>query len=235
MLKCPLCSTEHVGFYSLDPLGRDVLHCPTCYLNFVNPTSFLSLEDQKSRYDFHQNTLESSGYIDFLNRCILPTLPFLEKGWSGLDYGSGPGSEPDGLQGGSVLSILMKRDHGMFVDCYDPVYSPKTPGMKWEEKNIYDFVFSTEVWEHFTEPEADIRIIQDILKPRGVLAVMTTSWDENTDFSRWHYAKDDTHVCFYHGKTMEWIALNFKFIILYTNNKNVWVFQKKSLQMEKVI
>ena len=48
--------------------------------------------------------------------------------------------------------------------------------------------------------------LDELLRPGGWLAVMTTMRDDTRDFAGWWYVRDFTHVCFYRPRTMEWIA-----------------------------
>jgi hypothetical protein len=214
--NCPLCSSSDSKLFSSQPLTRSYYHCRTCYLIFVSRDSILNYTEQKIRYDCHENNIENSGYIKFLNQAILPSIPFLAKNGVGLDYGSGPGSE----ELGSVLARLLEKS-GYPMKCYDPIYQPIL-----NESQTFDFIFSTEVWEHFVHPAHSIRDLVSRLKVSGILTVMTTAWHEKLDFSNWYYAKDDTHICFFHQRTMEWISVFYKLEIIAHPSNSVWIFRR---------
>lgn len=234
-MKCPLCQSQSdriIGIGS-DALRRDLYRCLHCFLVFIPPNQQLNLSLQKTRYDFHENTIENAGYVGFLNRAIKPALSWLKASGRGLDYGSGPGSESEG----SVLARILEAK-GFSMDSYDPIYRPdgieifpRVGGVGSFSRleggeSGYDFIFSTEVWEHFTDPASSLQSIANLLKFNGILVVMTSPWSEKTAFESWHYAKDDTHVCFYHANTMEWIAQNWGWEIIERPLEAVWIFRR---------
>jgi hypothetical protein len=45
-----------------------------------------------------------------------------------------------------------------------------------------------------------------MLRPGGILAVMTSLWNERTDFASWYYRLDPTHVVFFHEETFRRLA-----------------------------
>jgi hypothetical protein len=47
------------------------------------------------------------------------------------------------------------------------------------------------------------------LKPGGVLTVMTAPWEDLESFRTWGYASDETHLCFYHRRTLDWICARY--------------------------
>jgi SAM-dependent methyltransferase len=213
---CPLCSNTNSYIYSKNPLQRNYIHCKDCYLIFVDSEFSLSLREQKLRYDHHENNIENKGYIRFLNQAIQPAIPYLASRGVGLDYGSGPNSKIRG----SVLSRLLEA-RGYSMSNYDPIYQSSL-----DRDRKYDFIFSTEVWEHFTQPAESIYDIVKLLKDSGFLVVMTTAWNEELDFSKWYYAKDDTHVSFYHKRTMDWVGEKYNLKLLENLSEAVWIFRK---------
>jgi SAM-dependent methyltransferase len=225
--KCPLCESKDISFFSEQPISRTYYLCNNCKLVFVESKHLLDLSEQKTRYDFHENYPDNPGYMNFLNKAILPALKYINTSGIGLDYGSGPASGPKSKFGSSALAYSLIHDHMCSVLCYDPVYSP------WEESefvarhNFFDYIFSTEVWEHFTNPFQSIKQIHSILKKDGIVTVMTGAWNEIIDFSGWYYAKDETHVVFFHETTMEWISAEFHWDLLEKPSETVWIFQKK--------
>jgi SAM-dependent methyltransferase len=225
--KCPLCGSIEIDFYSDQPISRSYYLCKNCSLIFVDPKYLLNFNDQKTRYDFHENDPDSTGYMNFLNKAIFPALKYIKSSGIGLDYGSGPGSHPDSKFGCSALAYSLIHDHGCSVLCYDPVYSPWDESEFSIKQNYFDYIFSTEVWEHFTQPLSSIQLIDSLLKVDGIVSVMTGAWDETKDFANWYYPKDDTHVVFYHERTMEWISEKFQWKILERPTDSVWIFQKK--------
>jgi len=60
---CPLCRiSEGTAFYQD---SRTYFRCPKCQLVFVLSDQFLSPQDEKSQYDFHENSADDPGYRPF--------------------------------------------------------------------------------------------------------------------------------------------------------------------------
>lgn len=188
---CPLCrgrDTQEIPSHS----GRPYLQCGRCFLIFVPAGAHLSPEEERARYLTHQNHPEDEGYRSFLNRLARPLLTRLQPGQRGLDFGSGPGP---------TLSLILE-EAGMIMKNYDPFFSPDSQVLKAS----YDFVTSTETWEHFRQPALEIERQTKLLKPGGILAVMTELLLPTQDFSQWYYQRDPTHIGFFQEATMKFIA-----------------------------
>ena len=61
------------------------MRCQICSLVFVPPDQILSKEDEKKRYDLHQNSPLDPGYCRFLSRMFIPMQKCLAPGSRGLD------------------------------------------------------------------------------------------------------------------------------------------------------
>jgi len=61
----------------------------------------------------------------------------------------------------------MLIDKGYLCEDCDPLFFENPLNKK------YDYIFSTEVFEHFFEPQKEIKKIYDLLRPGGYLVVMT--------------------------------------------------------------
>jgi hypothetical protein len=167
---------------------------------------------EKTRYEAHQNSALNEGYVRFLNLAITPTLPYLHADMQGLDYGCGPAP---------TLSTLLGT-HGLACENYDPYFFPNLP-----EKR-YGFIFATEVIEHFFHPASEFIRLKALLKPEGILTLMTEQWHDLEKFSAWHYAKDITHVCFYHANTIAYLCEHFGFTRLNPASASVSVLKNSS-------
>ena len=167
-----------------------------------------------ARYQAHQNGPKDVGYLQFLNLAISPTLPYLNNSKRGLDYGCGPVP---------TLSGLLKT-HGLNCENYDPYFFPQMPD------NPFDFIFATEVVEHFFNPGEELKRIGGLLVPGGILTIMTEPWTTLLGFSEWYYARDITHVCFYHAKTIEFICTRFGFALLNFEARKVSVLKKLTIR-----
>jgi len=190
-MPCRLCGGPAAPFHQ--DRKRAYSRCPVCAYIFAD--SLPEPEAARRRYGLHENDVADPGYRAFLNRLAQPLLARLKPGAAGLDFGSGPGS--------SIGALL--REAGHPVGDYDPSFRPD-PALLAAR---YDFVTCTETAEHFIEPLKDWERLFSLLKPGGVLAVMTQLSD-GVDFGTWHYKDDFTHVGFYSEGTLRWIAKRFK-------------------------
>jgi hypothetical protein len=189
--SCPLCRETSIQHFSRI-LERDFWSCRTCHLIFVPAEQHLSAEDEKARYDQHNNDPDDPDYRAFLNRMFLPMHQRLSTTSCGLDFGSGPGP---------TLS-LMFEEAGYRMAIYDHFYAPNHVALT----QSYDFITATEVVEHLRHPSFELERLWSHLNPGGLLGVMTQLVPEDTPFDAWYYIKDPTHVCFYSRSTFEWLA-----------------------------
>lgn len=179
-------------------------------LIFADPEQRCSGAEEKQRYETHENSIEQSGYVAFLERVLDPVLPNLRAGDRGLDYGCGPGP---------TLSALV-RNKGIHCEDYDPFFFPTPP------KPPYDFIFCTECFEHFHEPHRDITAISNLLSPGGWLGVMTERWTDLARFRHWYYTRDPTHTSFFHQHSMEHLAASHGLDITWMDRNRVVIFRK---------
>lgn len=207
-LTCPLCYSENSNRID-GPDKRIYYKCDTCLLIYVDSIYHPSKEAERIRYLAHENTIESTGYVNFLNKAISPAMQFLHNAMIGLDYGCGP--KP-------TLSKLLAQQK---IQCenFDPIFYPNG-----KTKQQYDYIFSTECFEHFFFPSHDIEKIISCLKKNGYLIVMTELWNKLEDFKTWSYPQDFTHSVFYHKTTIDWIATHFELKIVYCDEKRVIIF-----------
>lgn len=196
-LACPLCeaSVDDELFHRDE--RRDYYHCGICDLVFVPAWQLPDVDTEKAIYDQHQNNPLDAGYRSFLHRLTDPLLKQLAKPAMGLDFGCGPGP---------TVSLLM-QEAGYEMQIYDPIYAPEQSVL--EQK--YDFITSTEVFEHLHEPGRVIHMLAGILQPAGWLGVMTKRIPEDKPFAEWHYTRDPTHVTFFAETSFDWIAKEFGF------------------------
>lgn len=189
--RCPLCLDARPQA-SETVHGRMLLDCPVCRLLYVHPAHHLDAERERAHYGLHQNHPSDAGYRRFLSRVAQPVLSRVVRGATGLDYGCGPGP---------TLSVMLEES-GLKVHDYDPFFAPDVRALERD----YDFVTCTEVVEHFSRPRLEFERLRRLLRPGGLLAVMTEVLQPDRDVATWGYARDPTHVCFYRWETFEWIA-----------------------------
>lgn len=203
MESCVLCDEKSaVAFGAWDtrrqaPEKWGYLICETCGIVFRNPTERLSIEDEKSRYDLHENDPSDTGYQIFLRRLWEPLKQKCRPGGLGLDFGCGPTTP---------LSELAASD-GFEIFSYDPIFFPDEELLG---KN-YDFIFCSEAIEHFYSPGQEFEMIfTQLLAEDGVLGVMTHMLTNLEIFPDWYYRVDPTHVSLYQPQTLRWLASKYK-------------------------
>lgn len=197
--------------------GSDARHyyfCAQCHMIYVEKVDLLDKQAERDRYLTHQNGIQFEGYINFLKRAIDPALEFINKNMTGLDYGCGPVP---------TLSEVLKRE-GYTCEDYDPFFVLNALNKK------FGFIFATEVFEHFFDPFKEISRIRSLLQKNGILAIMTERWQDTEQFSKWYYARDNSHVCFYHARTFAYICKTFGFEKLYDDDQRVIILKKTSIE-----
>ena len=194
-MTCPLCFSRETELYHTDQ-DRDYLLCPQCSLVFVPPKFHLPPEEEKARYDLHQNDPSQLGYRRFLSRLMDPLTDRVHPPARGLDFGSGPGP---------TLSVMLE-DKGYDMTIFDKYYAHE-PGRL---QATYDFITCTEVVEHLPSPKKTFDLFQAMLRPGGWLGVMTKLTHNAKRFANWHYIQDPTHICFFSRETFVWLAQALK-------------------------
>ncbi len=191
--------------------SRVYYHCDECGFISLDSRLLLSPDEERARYDLHENSLDNSGYLNFLRNFIeLAVKPYPVQ--KILDYGSGPNPN---------LANLLKG-LGYEVDIYDPYYAPCNAILEAS----YDLIVSTETFEHFSDPLKELRFINSLLRPQAYLAIMTSFACSYEDFKAWRYKDDETHIAFYSMQTFQKLTELFSMKVIYTNHKNIVVLQR---------
>ncbi|KKO45187.1 methyltransferase [Arsukibacterium ikkense] len=208
---CPLCQALHPVLYFQDK-QRCYFRCANCALVFADRLSLLSSQAEYAQYLLHNNDMDDDGYRRFLARLSQPLLAKLQGSRKlGLDFGCGPGP----------LLAKMLSDAGQQMQVWDP-YFADNPGALQQQ---YDFICCTEAIEHFVNPGNEWAQWQKLLKPAGILAIMTKRYTDLPAFSHWHYKNDPTHVSFFHQDTFHWLATRAKMTVDFVTN-DVVILQK---------
>jgi SAM-dependent methyltransferase len=188
-VPCPLCGAGPAPAFSEDR-RRPYLRCPRCALVFVPPGWLPTATTERAHYDRHENRPDDPAYRRFLGRLAEPLLATLTPARSGLDFGAGPGP--------ALAAMLGEAGHR--VALYDPCYAPD-PGPL---ARSHDFITATEVVEHLHRPGPELARLWALLRPGGVLGIMTKHLRDRAAFDGWHYKNDPTHVCFFSRATWRW-------------------------------
>lgn len=198
---CPLCCFDSGTRLTTKPApGGSYLHCPRCDLIYATPAGILPPDQERERYLLHNNTPENRGYVEFLTGFLEEAVLPFSSGGRALEFGSGPGP---------VLAGLLE-DRGFRVSVYDPFFYPRESLL--EER--YHLITATEVMEHVSRARQTWRLLEELLLPGGVLAVMTHFHPGPQAFAQWWYHRDPTHIRFYSSRTLEWICHHMNLEIL---------------------
>lgn len=199
---CPLCHRPGPEPWHRDA-RRDYLHCLRCELVFVPREQHLPAEAEAAVYARHDNRLDDPRYRNFLARLADPVIAQLAAlrvratvgagaALTGIDIGCGP----------APLLAQMLEEQGAQMQVWDPLFAPEAEVLTQR----YHIVTASEVVEHFREPAQGFAQLFSLVRPGGVVAVMTKRTRDRDAFSRWHYILDPTHIAFYGEQTFRWLA-----------------------------
>ncbi len=169
--------------------------CPWCEAVFMDESRLPGAREEMQRYLEHRNDPADAGYRRFLSRLADPLLQKFSTPSLGLDYGCGPGP----------ALAMMLNEAGHHVELYDPFFYPGKESLQKQ----YDFIACSETAEHFHRPYREFVLLDQLLRPGGVLGIMTCFLDDSQDFGQWYYRRDPTHVVFYRARTFEVLAWIF--------------------------
>lgn len=197
-VHCPLCQGRNLRIIS-GPNAREFFDCSECRLISLAPRHRLSEEDEKARYELHQNDPSEQGYRNFLRKAIDPLLAKTTPHAKGLDYGCGP----------TAAASVLIGEAGYAIENYDPHFFPRGD----LHRVSFDFILCTETCEHFFFPDREFEQLNHLLLPEGWLAVMTKIYCDESPLAEWWYARDPSHVALYRKDTFEWIARKYRWIM----------------------
>ncbi len=192
---------------------RDVYRCAACGLAFLDPQHHVTDAQARAEYLQHDNTMACTGYVRMFEKKIATLEEHCAGISSVLDYGCGPGP---------VLVELLRRG-GYDAYGYDPMFFPDA-----DLERTYDCVISTEVFEHFMDPAAEFPKVHRLVKPGGILAIMTLHHDDATDLSTWWYPNSPSHVVFYSSATFEWLAERYGYDFVHSDEKRFVILRRRA-------
>ncbi|MFY0603118.1 MAG: class I SAM-dependent methyltransferase [Flavobacteriaceae bacterium] len=166
--------------------------CDVCKAIVKDEKYYLKPDEEKARYEIHNNDVNDIRYQDFTQPITNYVLEKFSPKHTGLDFGSGTGPV--------ISSMLIKQDYSIVQ--YDPFFAPNKETLN----SMYDYIVSCEVFEHFYHPKMEIDRLTSILNTNGSLLIMTLLYNDQMDFDTWFYRKDPTHVFIYRKETIEYIA-----------------------------
>ena len=214
MKNCVICLDRDITTITVDAGGFRYYRCNGCGYITIDEGQVLPSEEEKARYQTHENTRDNEGYVrmfrDFIDTCITPYQDGIS---TALDFGCGPGP---------VLAELL-REQGFRVDIYDPHFFPD----RVYENTSYDLITATETFEHLKDPVGTMTLLARHLNTNGVLAVMTLFPPADVEqFTSWWYRKDPTHISFYTPGTFDALARRVGMKLVFTDGKNLSVMRK---------
>ena len=190
-MKCIVCKSKSTETFKTRD-NKEYWSCDNCSAKFLDQKHYISMTEEKERYLEHNNRVDDKNYRDFLSRLSTPLKEKLSPNCKGLDFGCGHGP---------ALADMLRSD-GFDVDLYDPFFFPN----KGVFSKQYDFITSSETVEHFFDPFKEFDTLNNLLAPKGWLAIMTSFLTTGDAFEDWYYRRDPTHVVFYSERTFEIIA-----------------------------
>ncbi len=200
---CPLCKSNSEQFF----LYREKYYfkCNRCKSVFADPKSHLDYEEELARYLTHQNDTEDLGYQNFVWPIVKTICETFNQKHIGLDFGAGTGP---------VISKML-TEKGYNIYQYDPFFhnEPELLNKK------YDYIACCEVIEHFHDPQKEFALLRQLLNPNGELICKTDILTDDTNFTKWYYKDDPTHVFFYHPNAFEYIKMKFGFLDVIIDNR----------------
>jgi hypothetical protein len=187
--------------------------CDLCEFIAKDEASIITVEEELSRYEVHNNSMDDPRYVAFFMKFIEEAvIKHCKKDAKGLDFGSGPSP---------VLAQVFETYYSISMDIYDLFYSPE----KIYKDKHYDLITSTEVVEHLKNPLEYFRLFKGLLEKEGILSLMTLFHPKDeAEFLDWHYIRDTTHISFYTQKTMDIIAEKVGLRSLYSDGQRYITF-----------
>ena len=194
-MECILCGGK-TSFFK-EWRGKVYLKCSYCKSLMVDKNDYVSLKNEKERYEEHNNDINDKRYQNFVSPIVDRVLKDRDVDDRGLDFGSGTGP----------VITKMLSDKGYDIKVYDPFFA----NYKERLEKTYDYIVCCEVMEHFHNPKEEFKKLKGLLNDRGSLYLMTEIYDQSIDFYSWNYKNDQTHVFFYHRKALEYIKDKYRF------------------------
>ncbi len=199
-MNCPLCNLQGLPFFK-----DEFYQCLQCSGIFKNRKRLISSEEEKKRYEQHNNDVNDPGYQQFVSPITSFVLNTFFPTSLGLDFGAGTGP---------VISKILK-ENGYNILPYDLFFANDKALLSKK----YDYIVCCEVMEHFHHPRREFNKLYDMLATDGMLICMTHLYSPDIDFESWYYKNDPTHVFIYQAATIEYIANAFLFRSFEVNNR----------------
>ncbi len=220
--KCIFCSKKNLNITQIR--NRNYNFCNECGGIFVSKSDFLSENEQKKRYELHNNDLKNEGYKKFLLDFIMPVLDFVKNNYqisenfTIFDFGSGVKPCLCELLERFITSGFIPENTKIYK--YDKFFSP--------EKNFVasDLCVSLETIEHFDNLNEDLLNLSSCVKSGGFLAVGTNLIPDSPEFEKWWYKEDKTHVCFFTLEALKLCLARVNLMFVKSLSNRCFIFKK---------
>lgn len=206
---CPIC---HNSCRFIEDKKKKIYHiCLNCGFTFLDPQFHLTRQEEKARYDLHNNNPGDKGYYKWLESFAREAVyPYVKTGSRILDFGCGP--EP------LLAEILKKAAYS--VETYDKYFDDRP------FEGYYDMITSTEVLEHLSNPLLVVEQLKKHLISNGFLAFKTSLRPpKDDDFLKWWYRQDSTHISFFTEKSINSLSTSLHLSLHYCDGKSLIIFR----------
>jgi len=207
-MNCKVCGSEEITVYSRNKI-REFLKCSRCELVFVPEQFYLTLEQERKRYDLHDNTIVNKGYKEFLEKVATVITDRFPADCTVMDFGSGANA---------VLGTILDKK-GYCCESYDPLFNIQCSNAAI----LYDVIVVCEVIEHLRFPKDDLEFIKKRLKPHGTVIIRTQLYPDAEKFQNWWYIQDLTHINFFSPKTIDFVASQLNRTVALTREKDIFL------------
>ena len=207
-IVCRLCGSESMTLVCEDR-RRSFYLCGECGLISVPPEYWLSVDDEKARYDLHDNSISNGGYVNFLSQVADVLISITHPGMTLLDFGCGKNA---------VLCQLL-NDNGIVCHGYDPLYQRLLPDI-----DTYDVIILCEVIEHIRDINTELQLINRLLRG-GAIVLRTQICDNSSSILSWWYAQDPTHINFFNRRSLDKAADIINKQVIATNHPDIFIIR----------
>ena len=203
-MSCNLCRSNDVRCVATKG-KRSFYHCPHCQLISVPSSQHLSLLEEKERYSHHENCADNPDYVGYLTEFSSELDRISVNQPSILDFGSGH----------EYVLTRVLREKGFCCAPYDPLYNLGLENLAVK----YDIVVLCETIEHLRDLQAEIKLINRLCKPEGYVLIRTRFYPDKNAMATWWYALDETHVNFFNGRSLEYVARMLERKVIYSDHE----------------
>jgi SAM-dependent methyltransferase len=210
-MNCKVCGSEDIQLFARNK-KREFLRCSRCELVFVPEQFYLTTEQERTRYDLHDNSIDNKGYIEFLEKIVSVIADRFPVDCTILDFGSGANA---------VLGKILDKK-GYSCDSYDPLFNIQ----RSSDFVLYDIIVICEVIEHLRFLQNDLEFIKKHLKPDGTIIIRTQLYPDAKKFLNWWYIQDLTHINFFSPVTIAFVASQLNRAVVLTREKDIFILEK---------